>query len=205
MLDIPVRKMIDPALEGLGGVLVRLGITANQLTWVGFGVGMTAGLCIARGWFVAAFVCITINRLCDGLDGCVARLRGVTDIGGYLDIALDMIFYSTIPFSFAVYAQENQLASAFLVYSFIGTGSSFLAFAIISAKRGKLADDAGKKSFFYSTGLIEGTETVLFLWLVCIVPQHYAALAWIFGSLCWLTTCIRITTACRLFRADPCP
>ena len=202
MLDIPVRKLIDPTLERIGRGLNRVGVSANQLTWVGFAVGMFGGLCIVQGWFAAAFVCITVNRLCDGLDGCVARVQGASDVGGFLDIALDMIFYSTIPFAFALYSPDNQLASAFLIYSFMGTGSSFLAFAVIAAKRGRLSDDAGKKSFFYSTGLIEGTETALFLWLICIVPSGYPIIAWTFGGLCWLTTCIRIAIACITFRTS---
>lgn len=192
MLDIPIRRLIDPTLEHLAANLLQFGVTANQLTWCGFLAGMTSGVCVAQGWFVSAFVLISINRLFDGLDGCVARMRGSTDIGGFLDIALDMIVYSTIPFAFAIHSPDNQLASAFLIYSFIGTGSSFLAYAVIAAKRGRVSDQAGKKSFFYSTGLIEGTETAAFLWLICLVPQHFAAIAWVFGSLCWLTTSMRI-------------
>ena len=203
MLDVPVRRLIDPWLEYAGGGLVRLGVTANQLTWAGFGVGLLSGVCIAQGWFAAALGCILLNRLCDGLDGCVARLQGATDLGGFLDIALDMIFYSTVPFAFAVYSESYALVSAFLIYSFMGTGSSFLAFAIIAAKRGRLTDAAGKKSFFYSIGLIEGTETAIFLGLVCMLPEHYAGLAWTFGGLCWLTTGMRIAVACQAFRIRP--
>lgn len=202
MLDIPVRRLIDPALDYCGEALTRRGVTANQLTWGGFAVGMLSGPCIVQGWFTAAFVCISLNRLCDGLDGSVARVRGATDVGGFLDIALDMIFYSTVPFAFAVGSPDHQLASAFLIYSFMGTGSSFLAYAVISAKRGKVSDSAGRKSFFYSTGLIEGTETAAFLWFICLFPQHYTVSAWIFGTLCWLTTGIRIATACSVFRAS---
>jgi len=200
MLDIPVRRLIDPTLEHIAANLLQFGITANQLTWVGFFAGMASGICIAGGWFFAAFVLISINRLMDGLDGCVARMRGVTDVGGFLDIVLDMIFYSTVPFAFAIYSPGNQLPSTFLIYSFLGTGSSFLAYAVIAAKRGNVSDRAGKKSFFYSTGLIEGTETALFLWLICIAPQYYAPIAWVFGSLCWFTTIIRIRVGYRAFQ-----
>jgi len=142
------------------------------------------------------------NRLLDGLDGCVARLTRPSDVGGFLDIALDMLFYSSVPFAFAIFASENQLPACFLIYSFIGTGSSFLAFAVISAKRGVKSAEKSQKSFFYSTGLIEGTETAIFLLLLCLIPQHFPWLAWIFGSLCWLTTAIRIIVACQVFR-DP--
>ena len=180
--------------------LHRLGITANALTWWGFIAGISGSVCIAKGYFTVALGLIIVNRLFDGLDGCVARIRGVSDLGGFLDIALDMIFYSSVPFAFAITSTENQLPACFLIYSFFGTGSSFLAFAIISAKRGVVSDKAKKKSFFYSTGLIEGTETTAYLMLLCLIPQHFPVSAWIFGSLCWLTTAIRIAVSCRVFR-----
>lgn len=200
MLDIPVRKLIDPWLERIGRRIAAGRITANQLTWFGFVAGIAGSGCVWQGWFWAAFTLITLNRVFDGLDGCIARLGGATDLGGFLDIALDMIFYSSVPFAFALYAVPNQLPATFLIFSFMGTGSSFLAYAIISAKRGRTADWAGKKSFFYSTGLIEGTETALFLWALCILPQHFPMMAWTFGGLCWLTTALRVAGACREFR-----
>jgi len=202
MFDIRIRKKIDPWLDRIALGIVRLGIQANTITWFGFVVGIAGSVCVANGGFTAAFVLILINRICDGLDGCVARYSGPSDLGGFLDIALDMIFYSSIPFGFAVASSINALPAAFLIFSFAGTGCSFLAFAIISAKRGLTADREGKKSFFYSTGLIEGTETVVFLLLVCLVPLHFPLLAWVFGSLCWLTTAIRIAIASQVFRGD---
>ncbi|MCB1835193.1 MAG: CDP-alcohol phosphatidyltransferase family protein, partial [Geminicoccaceae bacterium] len=75
---------------------------------------------------------------------------GVTDLGGFLDITLDFIFYSGFVFAFAVHdPQANGLAAAFLVFSFIGTGSSFLAFAIMAARRGLATERRGKKSLYY--------------------------------------------------------
>lgn len=200
MLDIPVRKLIDPWLEWAGRHIAASRITANQLTWFGFAAGLAGSWCIWQGWFGTAFALITLNRAFDGLDGCVARLAGATDLGGFLDIALDMIFYSSVPFAFALHAVPNQLPATFLIFSFMGTGSSFLAYAIISGKRGRSAVQVGKKSFFYSSGLIEGTETALFLWALCIVPQHFPVMAWTFGGLCWLTTALRVARACREFR-----
>ena len=81
-------------------------------------------------------VLIIANRVCDGLDGAVARSAGGTDLGAYLDITLDFLFYSAVPFAFAVADPANAMAAAFLIFSFVGTGSSFLAFAIIAQKRG---------------------------------------------------------------------
>lgn len=202
MFDIQIRKRLDPWLMRLARGLLLFGLSANAITWLGFLLGIGGSIAIAWGWFGTAFMLIAGNRILDGLDGCVARLTRPSDLGGYLDIALDMLFYSSVPFGFAIYATENQLPACFLIYSFLGTGSSFLAFAVIAAKRGVTQDKAGKKSFFYSTGLIEGTETVIFLLLICLIPQYFPILAWIFGSLCWLTTMIRIAVACHAFR-DP--
>jgi phosphatidylglycerophosphate synthase len=202
MFDIQVRKRIDPWLNRIARSLVVFGLSANALTWIGFFLGVGGSVAIALGWFGTALVLIAGNRLLDGLDGCVARLTRPSDVGGFLDIALDMLFYSSVPFAFAIFASENQLPACFLIYSFIGTGSSFLAFAVISAKRGVKSAEKSQKSFFYSTGLIEGTETAIFLLLLCLIPHHFPWLAWIFGSLCWLTTAIRIIVACQVFR-DP--
>jgi len=202
MFDIQVRKRIDPWLNRIARSLVVFGLSANSLTWIGFFLGVGGSVAIALGWFGTALFSIAGNRLLDGLDGCVARLTHPSDVGGFLDIALDMLFYSSVPFAFAIFTSENQLPACFLIYSFIGTGSSFLAFAVISAKRGVKSAEKSQKSFFYSTGLIEGTETAIFLLLLCLIPQHFPWLAWIFGSLCWLTTAIRIIVACQVFR-DP--
>ena len=44
------------------------------------------------------------------------------------------------------------------------------AFAVIAAKRKLDTSRSWKKSFFYSAGLMEGTETVIFLVLFCLLP-----------------------------------
>jgi hypothetical protein len=58
----------------------------------------------------------------------------------------------------------------------------------------------GKKSFYYAAGFMEGTETILFFVAFCVFPQYFAILAWIFGTLCWCTTLLRIISATTQFR-----
>ena len=90
----------------------------------------------------------------------------------------------------------NALAAAFLIFSFMGTGSSFLAYAIMAAKRGVSSELRGQKSLYYLGGLTEGTETIL---RSCspACGRRCSRIALIFGLLCWLTT------ATRGRRADP--
>jgi phosphatidylglycerophosphate synthase len=201
MLDQPIRKILDPILEAIADRMARLGLTANSITIVGFVIGMAGCAAIVGKQHSLALTLIVLNRLADGLDGAVARRLGATDRGGYLDIVLDMLWYSAVPFAFALSDAALALPAAFLIYSFIGTGASFLAFAILAAKR--QVPTPAKKSFFYSVGLMEGTETILFFIAFCLWPEQFAVLAWVFGGLCWVTTLLRIITSMTVFRDPP--
>jgi phosphatidylglycerophosphate synthase len=200
MLDRHVRKLIDPLLEIPAAFLVARQVPANAITVVGFLLGMMSCVAIYQQCFGIALAFILANRFADGLDGMVARRTQASDVGGFLDIVLDIIFYAGVPFSFALADSQLLLPACFLIYSFMGTTGSFLAYAAISAKRGVTTDRDGKKSFFYSVGLMEGTETVLFFIMFCLFPRNFAGLAWTFGVLCWLTTLIRIITGVVEFR-----
>ena len=201
MLDRPVRKLIDPWLEVPAVYLANRRVPANAITFTGFVLGMTGCCAISQKHTLLALCLIAANRLADGLDGMVARRTQASDLGGFLDIVLDLIFYAGVPFAFAVSDPTLQLPAAFLTYSFMGTSGSFLAFAAISAKRGLTSNRDGRKSFFYSTGLMEGTETILFFVLFCLFPAYFAPLAWVFGALCWLTTAIRLVAGIFHFRS----
>ncbi len=200
MLDARLRKLIDPPLDFAGRRLARLGVTANSVTWTGFLVGCGAWALLALGSYGWALALILLNRVADGLDGAVARHGRVSDLGGYLDIVLDFLFYSGVVFFFAVGRPEETLPAAFLIFSFVGTGASFLAFAAVAAKRGITTAARGEKSIYYLGGLTEGSETIALFVAICLFPQHFAWFAWIFGALCWLTTAVRITMAIETFR-----
>ena len=203
MLDGIARKLIDPPLNWTAKRLAAVGPGANAVTVFGFAVGL--GGCVAIGFelFPLALLLIAVNRIADGLDGAIARRTGSTDLGGFLDITLDTLFYSAVPFAFAVARPEFALSAAFLIFGFVGTGGSFLAFAVVAAKKNLGTERSGKKSFFYSVGLMEGTETVAFFALFCLLPNSFALLAWTFGGLCWLTTALRIAGGVAAFRAPP--
>jgi phosphatidylglycerophosphate synthase len=150
---------------------------------------------IAFHFYLLALVAILTNRLLDGLDGAVAKQTVATDLGGYLDIVLDFIFYSAVILGFCLAQPDQALYGAFLIFSFVGTGSSFLGFAIFAEKRGISSEIHGSKSLYYLGGLTEGTETILLFILLCIFPGYFGPLALVFGLLCWLTTLSRIQFA----------
>jgi phosphatidylglycerophosphate synthase len=198
MLDGTLRRFIDPPLDRLGLRLVRAGISANAMTLGGFAVGLLALPLLAVGAYGVALVAILVNRLADGLDGAIARRRGASDLGGYLDIVCDFMFYGAVVFGFALAAPDNGLAAAFLLLAFIGTGGSFLAFAAMAARRKIETRLRGQKSLYYLGGLTEGTETIAFFVACCIFPGAFAPLAWIFAAACWVTTATRVLSAWRM-------
>ncbi|MBS1256198.1 MAG: Inner membrane protein YnjF [Deltaproteobacteria bacterium] len=191
MLDSRVNTILHPAMNSLVNYIPRQ-ISANTITLFGFVIGLMAVPLLWFKLYSAALAVILINRFLDGLDGAVARKNGITDLGGYLDITCDFIFYSGVILGFALaYPEQNGLAAAFLIFSFIGTGCSFLAFAAAAEKHGISSDAHGKKGFYYLGGLIEGTETILFYVIICLFPEYFPILAVIFGITCWLTVCGR--------------
>lgn len=199
MLDAAMRRIIDPPLDAAGRRVAALGLGANTITLGGFAVGLLAIPLLAVESYGAALAAILANRLADGLDGAVARHRGPSDLGGYLDIVCDFLFYSAVVFGFALARPENALPAAFLIFAFVGTGASFLAFAAIAAKRGLTSAKRGRKSLYYLGGLTEGTETIAAFVALCLFPDAFAAIAYGFGLLCWITTAARILTAWRSF------
>jgi len=197
MFDSRLRPLVDPISNRLGRWLVRFGISANMVTVSGGVIGLLAFHALCLGLYQLALAMILLNRIFDGLDGAVARQNGITDLGGYLDIVLDFIFYALIPLGFAIGDPNNALAAAVLIASFVGTGSSFLAFAIMAEKRGISTDIRGKKSLYYLGGLTEGFETILVLVVMCIWPIYFQWFAYIFAGLCWITTSTRIYWAVK--------
>ncbi|MFT3850777.1 MAG: CDP-alcohol phosphatidyltransferase family protein [Propionivibrio sp.] len=201
MFDQRVLEASRGLLGALAGRLVALGIKADQVSWFGFAVGLGAVPFIAMqhaGW---ALPFIFLNRVLDGVDGALARRVGATDRGAFLDISLDFLFYSAIPLAFAIAdPAANALAAALLIYAFVGTGSTFLAFAVIAAKRGLASTAYPGKGFYYLGGLTEATETIAVFAAMCLFPAWFVPLACVFAALCGMTTIARIVAGLRAFK-----
>ena len=204
MLDRPAQALIAPSLQAAGRWLVRRGVTADAVTWVGFGLGLAAAACIALQQPLAGLALLLASRLMDGLDGVVARLTAPTDRGAFLDITLDFLFYASIPLAFALAdPAANALAAAVLLAAFIGTGSSFLAFAVLAERRGLKSLAYPGKGLFYLGGLTEATETLACFAAMCLWPAAFVPLALGFAALCGLTLLARLRAGWLAFGARP--
>jgi phosphatidylglycerophosphate synthase len=200
MLDGLAKRAIEPALDRIGLAAARRGVSANAVSIAGFALGLAAALAIVTGQFAAALLLVVMSRALDGLDGAVARATRATDFGGYLDIVLDFAFYGLIPFAFVLHAPaENGVAGALLILSFYVNGASFLAYAAIAEKRALTTTARGVKSFYFTTGLAEASETLIVFVLFCLFPAWFAATAYVFAAICFYTALSRIVLAARAF------
>jgi phosphatidylglycerophosphate synthase len=201
MLDRAIQTAIKPLLTKAAKALVKAGVSADGLTLTGFLVGMGAAVAIAFEAYIAGLVMLLISRLMDGLDGAVARETTPTDRGGFLDITLDFLFYASIPLAFAIAnPAQNALPAAVLLAAFIGTGSSFLAFAIVAEKNRIASTAFPNKSFYFLGGLTEATETIVALSAMCLWPAAFPLIAYGFAALCAITIVMRIGWGWQRFR-----
>ncbi len=201
MLDTRIQAVLRPSFNAIAQGVVKLGFTANAVSVLGFAIGMAAAFAIGTQHYWWGATLIALSRLCDGLDGAIARATQPTDFGGFLDISLDFLFYAAIPLAFA-YANPdaNALSAATLLLAFMGTGSSFLAFAVIAEKHKMHSAAYPDKSFYFLGGLTEATETITLFIVMCMWPNYFSWLAYGFAVLCGITIVLRIYWAYQSFR-----
>lgn len=200
MIDAALLPFQHRLLAPPARLLAARGVRADQITLAGFLLGCLAVPALAAGEQGAALLLILANRLADGLDGAVARVKGPTDRGAFLDIALDFLFYALVPLGFALAdPAANALPAAVLIAAFVGTGSSFLAYASIAGRRGMRAAAYPSKGLHYLGGLTEGAETIAVFVAMCLWPALFPALALAFAAACALTTLSRWVAGWRAF------
>lgn len=198
MIDRFALPLFAPPHRVVAAGFLRIGLTANQITLIGALIGLTAVPLLLTQHFLWALTVILANRFLDGVDGTMARLSGPTDRGAFLDIVCDFLFYAGVPLGFALANPAvNALPASALLASFIGTASTFLAFAAVAGKRGVASPQYPNKGIYYLSGIIEGTETILAFCAMCLWPRYFAVIAYGLAVACGLTTLTRLYFGAR--------
>lgn len=193
MFDQYAIKILKQPLFHCASFLRSKGVGADHVTIVSFVIGLGVLPALYFQCYGCALLCIVVNRIGDGIDGALARMTQVSDGGGFLDIVLDFIFYASVVLGFALAdPEQNSLAAVLLLFSFVGTGSSFLAFAIMAERRGLENIVYLHKGIYYLEGLTEATETITCFVLFCLFPMFFPVIATTFAVLCLLTTVTRV-------------
>ena len=201
MLDKKLNLFFKPILTKIAKVLINRKFTSNQITLFGFILGIFSFIFLSLGMIYIALLFFILNRIFDGIDGTLARLSKPTDLGGFYDIISDFFIYALLPLGFILFDKNNFLSMSFLLTSFIGTCSTFLTTAWIFEKKKIQIKKLSKKSFYYSEGLIEGTETIFLFILMFIFHEVASFIAWIFGVLCFITALIRVIKVSKILNS----
>jgi phosphatidylglycerophosphate synthase len=192
MFDRQIQKYTQKPLQYIAKLFLKF-ISPNHMTLIGFSFGVLMCLSIIIDQYLIAIIFLFLNRLSDGLDGTMARLQTPTPLGGYLDIVLDFLIYGGFVLSFGITEQNNTLLSMILLFCYIGTGSTFLAkAAILPSLTNQNLNEEIPKSFHYAVGLVEGTETIVFMVLCLLFPNLFIYFSFIFIILCLITIVFRI-------------
>lgn len=90
LLSARVKETGRAVLAPVVRLAVRLHLTANTVTVIGFLIVLAASLLVAAGLLLAGAAILTAGSLLDAVDGALARATGgTTRFGGFLDSTLD--------------------------------------------------------------------------------------------------------------------
>lgn len=194
------RKVIN----WLGSRLNGCGVSANLATLLGFAIGLLAINFLAMQMYLAALVCILLNRFFDAIDGAIARCSAVTDFGIFLDATLDYIFYAGVIWGFALaYPAQNAVAAGFLLFGFAASACAMLAYAAAAGNHQQLKKLSAEQSPFYLGGLAQGAETFVALVVLCLVPGWFMPIAIVLGCWCLAKALMVISAAYYNFVIAP--
>ena len=199
MLDQRARALLRPGLERVARPLARWGVTPTTVTVVGFVIGLASAAAAAlAAWWLALGLWLA-SRLLDGLDGAVARARDLTtDRGGYLDIVADFAVYGAFVVGCAIGEPDARIALLVLLLAYYVNGTAFLAFSSAVERRRQHTGLEDERSFVFTRGLAEGTETVVAHALFVAFPAVMPALAWAFAAIVAVTVAQRVRVAVRV-------
>ena len=200
MLDVRIRQVVAPVLDTAGRVLAERGVRPGVLTGVGWLLGV--GACISAGfalWPVALGLWLA-NRLFDGLDGPVARARGATDVGGFLDVVADFSIYAGFVVGVAVAVPQARVACLVLLFAYYVSGTALLAQSSLLERRRVIATCPDQRSLRFVGGLAEGAETIVVYVLFCLFPAMAAGIAWVFAGIVAITAAQRVVGGVHALR-----
>lgn len=195
MLDEPLRKWVDPLYTKAADALAWRDIRPSRVIIAGFLLSIAAFPAIVFGHYIVALVLIASGRSVDGLGGAVRRQTRATDLDDFLDISLEYIYCAATPFAFALADPSRALAACFFVFAFTVSAATFLAYSKFATKRGIDVKVGGVKGVSHLAGLTDGAEAFIAFTIVCIHPEWFGIVAYVFGIICFVSAGFRFAAA----------
>lgn len=184
MLDALIRRHSSPLLVRPAQQVTSLGIGSDALTTIGFVIGIAALPAIGRHAYLLALGLIALSRICDVLGISVARLKGSTRSGIYLERVLELIWTASVPLAFALAQPERALAAMFLMLGLV-------------ARAAALSDDTKPQwaALAVGAGLLGKSEIFIAYALACIFPGWFSIIAYALGIACFVMAGARVAVS----------
>lgn len=209
MIDSWLSKTkIKNAIEKIVKKLFDNRISANQLTILGLIFGLLSAFLIFLSGImlsqlelmIISSIIMSLSFFFDVFDGSLARIQEPTIFGGILDIFCDRTVEVFI--IIALISTDTTL----LIWPGIFTLTSIvLCITMFLVVGGSIkVEDLGEteKVIYYRKGLMERSETFIFLLLINILFFWYwrFILLWLFASLVFLTAFLRLRDTYLIFK-----
>ena len=206
MLPAPIAPLVTPHLESFARWLAARGVTANSLTLISFlaAIGVMAAVGLNIYWL--GIVMLFINRICDGMDGIIARIHAaqhdgrLSPFGTFADTLTDIFLYGGIVFAFVLGTPDFATAGTFLLFSWLLSAFATLAFDIEAESKGLDEEIRTKNALIFFDGVSSQLEMTIVLALMCIFPAFFPAIAALYGIVCLLTVGSRVLMAYKYLR-----
>jgi len=199
---------IKNAVDGFVKKLFDSRISANQFTILGLIFGLfSAFLIFLSGIMISTLELMIISSIImiiafffDIFDGAVARNQEPTIFGGILDIFCDRIVEVFI--IIALISTNSTLLTWPGIFTLMSIILCITMFLVVGGSI-KVEDlEETEKVIYYRKGLMERSETFIFLLLINILFFWYwrFILLWLFASLIFLTAFLRLRDAYIIFK-----
>jgi CDP-diacylglycerol--glycerol-3-phosphate 3-phosphatidyltransferase len=194
MLDTHGRKYISPLLKGVANFFLKLNMTPNNISIIGFIIGLFPFAFIYFDKPLIAVTLLWISGFLDAVDGEMARVSNTsTPWGTLMDITFDRLVEIGVILAIALKEPQFRLELLFLTAAIILSMTIFLTV-------GALSQIKGSKSFYYHAGVAERTEGFIFFTLMILIPVHIRLITSIFFILIAITALQRMIEARRILR-----
>ncbi len=110
------RKMSEP----MARLLAKTRVTPNQMTWAAFGIAFLSFISFIFGQNIVAGLLVQLSSIVDGIDGSLARLKGMTsEFGGFLDSMLDRYADILIVLGLTLWSLSHETYSGIWLAGFL--------------------------------------------------------------------------------------
>jgi archaetidylinositol phosphate synthase len=193
MLDTHGRRFVQPVIEKTAKSLLKVGLTANHVTYIAFFIGVSTGPFIYFDYPLWAVFALWLSGFLDAVDGSMARITKPSPWGTVLDISFDRLVEISVILGLAFRFPEVMWALLLLSVSIIYSMTIFLTVGAVSEKQ-------GMKSFYYQAGLVERTEGFILFSLMMIFTNYLLALTLLFFAVELFTGLQRLFEAKRMLQ-----